>query len=376
MSRDRNHPAKEAAGDNSGTSPGSGRSGRVAGAVVLMVAIGVSSIAACSDPVVDPPISIDAGDDQTVRLNQRVDLDGRRSILSPIEFWLADGDGPIEDRLVEYHSRRGVSSRTLRDALNKPLGWPGDMVWVGDDLVGIDTSKHRIVLIVPESSSFRYLTEPLEDYPRLMGLAYDVRKDRLLVVDSETRELLAVNLHTGKSASLCKLSTLENLTGLAYSESTDSVFAYDEGTRGLYHVRPEAGTTALVTTLRVPAGAICDEIAMFRGEMYCTVGKYTPDLRRVQVCRVDMTTGDLENVGPEVENTVGHSLVMQSIPERPKWRLVNGPSGVQIAEAHSLTTTVTFPGPGEYEFELSVVGSPEVNDTVKFTVVSSKEKDE
>ena len=159
-------------------------------------------------------LSADAGPDQRVRLGATVTLDGSRSVLSPLIFWTGDGDGPTEDRLVRYDSRIGVTTKLLRDALNNTLGWPGDAVLVDGDIIGVDTWRGQIVLIVLGSGNFRQLTAPLPNR-LIMGLAYDTRSRRLLASDATSGELLSINLSTGSSSVLCKLDGIAHVTGVA-----------------------------------------------------------------------------------------------------------------------------------------------------------------
>jgi hypothetical protein len=318
------------------------------------------------------PLSIDAGEDQTVQTESPAILDGRGSTLSPLAFLIGDGNGPLEDRLMEYDSRTGVSSRTLRDPLNQPFGWPGDMIRVEGALIGADVGSGRLVLVEKNSGSFRYLTKRITR-GELAGLAFDQSNKRLLAAASGKQELLAVDLDNCTSELIRSLAPLTEIRGLAWSAEFQRALVYDQKTRGLYLVDPDSEDMELLVTLPIPTDKICDEIEMFEGRLYCTLAGGIGGLGEVQLCQIDMSSGALTKLGPPVPKTVGHMLVMLSVPEPTRWSQISGPENAAISSPRSLFTSVTFQEPGEYVFELSVNDNRELSDRVTLTV--SREDD-
>jgi len=340
----------------------------VAWIVVACVLACLAVAPGCSEHEASYVVSVEAnaGSDQTARAGTTVTLDGSRSSLSPLAYWTGDGDSGDEDQLVMYDSRTGTSTRTLRDALNNPLGWPGDIVLAGDEIVGADTATSRIVSIDLECGCFRYLT-PTFEHRHLTGLAYDGRSRRLLVADAAGRELLSVDLQTGGASKLCRLEALEQLTGVAYADGSGDVYVSDRTTRAIYRVDPHVGSAERIIALEGHDEAFIDEVAWFRGEIYCTVSHGTEEDSVVQLHRFDRSAGRLVPIAGPI-HADGHLLVMRSVPETVTWKLVEGPDAVEIVDEHALKTEVKLGQAGVYTFRLAIAGATEQGATVKVVV--------
>ena len=91
-----------------------------------------------------------------------------------------------------------------------------------------------------------------------------------------------------------------------------------------------SGSVERVVGLAGDGEEFIDEIAFHAGELYCTVSEGEESEGTVQLHRFDETAKRLVSVGPRIEGADGHALVIRSIPQAPEWRLVDGPSTVQI----------------------------------------------
>ena len=294
-------------------------------------------------------VTIDAGEDQVVN-DGVATLDGRRSELGTLTFLLADGDGPLEDQLMVYDSRHGVRGLSLRNSLNKPLGWPGDLVFVDGERLGQDASRSRIVTIDPATGTFHSITDVISPHGRCHALAYDTERHELLTADAITKELFRIDPKSGAVERICAYRGLENVVGLAWSDATGLILL-DAPTGTLHTIDQESGELTLLRKLEVPAGVILDEITFFAGEMYAAGGIERGDDGDVQVYRIGPGAA-LTEVGPRVQQTMGHALAIQSVPARTEWIQTAGPAIARIAAPRQLVSEVRFDRPGTYRFEL------------------------
>jgi hypothetical protein len=302
-----------------------------------------------------------AGPDQEVAVGGTAELVGTIANRSPLDFWVADGNGIYENQLVHYDDQAGIRGvGPLVRTNGQYLGWTGDLVRIGERVYGIDVGARYVYAVDLNTGTCVPVTPQLDRrYGGLHSLAYDPKHDRLYSIDLHSAQLVEIERGTGKIRPIPSedLRGLKGLRSLAFDEELELLFAADYGSDVLYVIDPEGGT--LADTMKLPAGTgtRIEELTFFQGELYAMTGLVKGDnaLDGGQLQRIDLHSGYVENVGPMIPSVSGHAMLINSIPEDFFWEQVSGPAVADLEYATQLETRAHFDVPGRYEFELTLL---------------------
>lgn len=315
----------------------------------------------------------DAGPDSGVTFPAAAQLAGTVSGGTPLEWWTADGNGATEDMLVLYDDLNGQSAvGPLMSSGGKIFGWPGDIVDIGGVPVGNTVLRRELFSIDPVTGLSAVIAGPWDaQWNSVHSMAYDVAGDRLFAVDMVARQLLLIDHVSGVASKIGNgtLSAWPLIRSLAYDPGADLLYAVDQGTFSLIAISPTNGSASFLTTVAPFAGTRIEELSFVDGELYAVHGREDAGtLNRAQLQRVDLSTGNAMDLGPELQNLSAHCLYMVSLPEDVLWSQLSGPGAATFSDPGVLDPTVTFGAPGVYVLELAVLAqSGTATDTVTIT---------
>jgi hypothetical protein len=315
----------------------------------------------------------DAGPDLSVTFPAQAALQGTVAGGTPLEWWTADGNGPTEDMLVGYHESSGAAAPgSLSTGAGKTYGWLGDIVDVGGTAVGNSVLSRELFSIDLATATCTPLTAPWSaQWGAVHSLAYDAVGDRLFAVDAGARQLLLIDRATGSAGKVgnATLASWPLVRSLAYDPGLDRLYAVDQPTSSLLAVSPVTGAATFLTTVAPMPGTRIEELAFVDGQLYAVHGREDGGmLNRAQLQRLDLTTGEAVDLGPELQSVSAHCLFLVSLPEASQWSMLSGPGTVAFAEPTALSTQARFSRPGVYVLELAVsTPGGTVTDTVTVT---------
>jgi len=342
--------------------------GRFVGRFVL----GLASLLACAGAgLAQTP---DAGEDCRAVVGEDFRLRGVVSGRSPLAYWVADGNGASEDMLVRYPGTGdGDHIGPLRTVNGKRLGWPGDLVRVGERVEGVDVAERRIYEVDLATGECLPITPALPAlWQALQSLAYDPVGDRLFSFDEVEGQLISIEPGTGlvKRIDVPGLDRRHSVRSLAYDPALRVLFAMDSDAERLIVVEPDLGLVAGEMALALPPDTKVEELQFFAGELYGMLGYLEAgNLVAGQLLRINTRTGGISNVGERMEEVSPHALLVESVPERVTWRQVTGPAPADLEYSSTLDPSVRFSQPGAYVFELTVyVGGRKLRDRVSVQV--------
>lgn len=333
--------------------------------------------AAALSPLLDAAASgqpvVSAGPDQALppgRLMTR--FAGGVSNLTPLEFWVADGDHATENMLLKYHSTSGITAvGPLQTSSGLTYGWPSDFEQVAGIYYGIETFHRRLYTLDPQTG----LCTPVggqTGWTTLFGLAYDFDTDTLYGVDKNTRDLIVFDRSTGAGTAILKLPVQHSdVRGIAYRKLDRKLYYCDDFTETIHRVDPVTGTVEFVLALNDGPNAKVDELDFFHGRLFASYRTFEPNssVWSMQLVQIDVDAGEVESFGPVVDDCSAHSLIVLSVPEQVEWRQTAGPALARIEREHDPKSPVSFPAGGTYVFELRAAGTGGTfTDSVTITV--------
>jgi hypothetical protein len=321
---------------------------------------------------VSPAVVADAGEDVSVRVGESVVLDGSHSQLSALDVWLADGEGPNENRIVLVDSVRGVRVvGPLRTLGNRVFAFPSDLERIGDQVFGVDTYRRQLFQLALEGARVRPIGET-SSHRALHALAYDAVGDVLYAVDSNANELLIADRETGSFASAGVSLPGRNTRGLAFDPDARLLYACDHDLHFLYSIDPATRRWGSIVPLPVEGEAHWDELAFHAGQLVGLVRRDDASPPYTQLKRIDPRSGAVTDVGPRLPEVSARSLLVHSLPEPVRWSVENGPDGATIESPGALVTQAAFGRAGRYELRLAIqAGSEPVTDTLTVQVADS-----
>lgn len=326
-----------------------------------MLAVRRSWVSLCvlvaSAPAARAQVGVHAGPDQTLpagRLLTR--LDGTVSNPTPLEFWVADGDGATENRLLKWNDVTGLTVvGPLQNAAAQIYGWPSDLEPVRGTVYGIETFFRRLYTLDPATGLCTDVGGTSLPYGRLFGLAYDFPKDKLYAVDQTTRKILLLDRTTGGSSVVMTLAPkYSDLRGLACRQADGRLYFCDDATETLARIDLQSLTVEHVLDFLDGPDAKVDEIEFFEGQLFASYRSFDPGSGKwsMQLARIDLDDGLAFPYGPVIDDCSAHSLVVRSVPENFEWVQAAGPAPATIHQPHQLDTPVSLPRSGSYLFEL------------------------
>jgi len=267
----------------------------------------------------------EAGQTQTVVFPNAATLDGSILQRSPLTWTTADGNGAIEDYLVSYGDVGGVTSvGPLKSAGGGTVfGFPGDIVRVGVDYYGVDSTLRFLYTVNLATAICTKVNNAYSSaYTTVYSLAYDAPHDRLFAVDLAHKQLLLFNRATGYPMPIGTgtLSGYPQVRSLAYRAANDRLYAVDQSTSMLLHMNPTTGAVTPVVTVTPLPNARMEELEFWGEDLYGMLGGLSSGvLVNAQLVHIDLISGAIEFVGPQVPNCSPHSLVLSSVPESSRW---------------------------------------------------------
>jgi hypothetical protein len=312
----------------------------------------------------------DAGPDQELVFPSPAILAGSVHGGTPLDWWCADGNGAIENDVLEYDDATGVTAvGPLRIANGGLFGSPTGFVRVGATVYGVDSLRRQIYTLDPATGIVSPIgTAWSSTYADVESLAYDPTGDRLFAVDRTTCQLLRIDRSNNGLTPIGNrtLGLYPQVYSLAWRAATGSLYAVDQATRALLAIDPSTGApTRVASVALVPHGRI-EELGFVGDRLY---GLLAIDdgvgLVAAQLQRISTTQGYALDVGPVIPQTSGLAMLVNSRPEDHVWAQVSGPGTAAFSKPYELDSVVTFSTPGTYVLKLTVVtsGGP-VIDTV------------
>jgi hypothetical protein len=316
----------------------------------------------------------EAGVSQTVIFPSAAALDGEVINRSPLAWTTADGNGATEDFLLSYSDASGVAPvGQLVTAGGTILGFPGDIVRVGSLAYGVDTNLRFLYTVDLGTALCTKVGAAYSSvYTTVYSLAYDAPHDRLFAVDLSHKQLLLFNRSTGFPTPIGSgtLGGYPQVRSLAYRASNDRLYAVDQSTSMLLQIDPTTGAVTPVVTVTPVLNARIEELEFWGDDLYGVLGGLSSGvLVNGQLVRIDLGSGVLTDVGPQIPYCSPHCLLLTSVPETSLWSLQSGPGQATFADPTQLDTTVSFSTPGVYTLELSVF-SPGGSISDSLTVIS------
>jgi hypothetical protein len=319
-------------------------------------------------------VSADAGQDVTVDYPSAAPLDGAVINQSPIDWWTADGNNATEDYLVKFSSASGQSTvGPLHNAGGTHFGFPGDLVRVGGQIYGVDAAARYLYTLDASSGLCTpvSVTPFSSTYTSVFSLAYDATHDKLFAVDLSRKQLLLFSRTTGFPSPIGSgtLAGYPQVRSLAYRASEDRLYAVDQSTSTLIKINPTTGAVTAVVTVAPILNTRIEELEFYGGKLLGSQAILSSGvLVAGQLVEIDMSSGTLGYIGPQLSEVSPHCLLINSLPEEVQWSQVGGPGTASFANSNSPHTTVTFSAPGVYSLELTVFASGgAVSDTVTVT---------
>ncbi|MFO0839461.1 MAG: hypothetical protein U1D55_13175 [Phycisphaerae bacterium] len=313
-------------------------------------------------------ITVDAGSDQSLVSLGPVTLTGGASGMTPLDYWMADGDGPTENKLLKYSSLSGVTPvGPLRNAGGTIFGFPGDVCRNGQGTVfGWDITFRQLYTLNDTTGICTPVGGPTS-LQSMTCLAFDPTRNRLYGIDAATRRLSIFNQNDGSRSNVMTLpANMIGITGLAYDSVIDRLRVYDDAAESFYTIDPIAKTVSLAFTVADPG--FYDELSNLNGRVYGCYRYLVGAIWYAQLREIDFNTQAIRDIGPPMVELSAHSLLVNSVPEDVLWTVDSGPGSVSFADAKSLASSATFSIAGDYILRLTVFASPPVFDTVLIRV--------
>ncbi|HUR27808.1 MAG TPA: hypothetical protein VM509_06455 [Planctomycetota bacterium] len=327
--------------------------------VVAVVPLVIGALPATALPA--PQVSPDAGPNQVVLHPQSVQLAGTLNNRSILDWWTADGNNATENKIVMYSDLTGVTaSPTLISTTGILFGWPSDLIWINNQLYGIESFRRFLYTVVPSTGVCTPIG-PANTYQDVYSLAYDAAGDRLFGVDLLKKKLLLFNRSTGVVTPVPgSLQGHPLIRALAYNDADQMLYANDQQHDTLLRINPANSAVTVVALMPIEPFGRIEELSFFHGELYASDGLLNAagDLIGGQLQKVNMATGATINVGPPINDVSPHSLIVNSVPEDFLWTKISGPGAVTFDNAHVLNPSVTFSVPGEYQLALTAFAYP------------------
>lgn len=318
-------------------------------------------------PFARADITVDAGPDQIILFPGPATLEAIVTGLSPLDYWVADGDDQYENMIMKYHSVNGLSqSGPLRDwdqAISYP--WPSDIVRINETIFGIDTLRRCLWVLNDDVTGDVTQIGPISGWQRLSCLAYDSNNDILYAGDFNADRLLRVNRQTGQFTPVMTLP-FGDIRGLAFDPATGLLYASDMTNHNLYSINPADQQVTMLWHLPSPPDSGYDELDFYRGKLYgAWQADYFSTPLVTQLRHIDLATGVENDIGPPIVESASHSLMINSMPEEMQWTMASGPGSVTFSSPNTEQTEATFSSPGIYALELTVFAeSGNVSDVV------------
>jgi hypothetical protein len=320
-----------------------------------------------------------AGEDLEVVLGTPAELHGRIEGRAPLDFWVADGNGQFENKLVHYRDGAITAVGPLQRTNGQYLGWTGDLVRIGERVYGVDVGARCVYVVDLETGVCVPVTPKIDErWKGLQSLAYDPRGDRLYSIDLNSAQLVEIGRGTGDVRAIPspELRGLKGLRSLAFDEDLELLFAADYGSDVLYVIDPADG--GLADRMKLPAmkGMRIEELSFFGGELYAMQGVLNAagELDGGQLQRIDLHSGHVMSLGPVIPDVSAHALLIESVPEDFYWSQVGGPAAAELEYITLLETRAHFSQAGRYEFALTVLSaSGAVSDRVAIDVRAAPE---
>jgi hypothetical protein len=321
-------------------------------------------------------VSVNAGPNQQLPAGHNMTrLAGQLLNPSPVDFWVADGDGANEDKLMKWNDVTGLTAvGPLKNAGGQLYGWPSDLERVQGIVYGLETF-HRRLYILDATTGLCTDAGPALSYTRLFGMSYDSTHNKLYAVDQKTRKLLELDRSNALPTVVTTLPAAHSdIRGLAYRAADDKIYYCDNATETLQRIDPVTKVIEHVLDLNDGPDAIVDEIEFWEGELFCSYRSYdtNTDIWSAQLARIDLEEEIAIPYGPVIQDVSAHSFVLHSLPEITRWVQVGGPPDATIARPWDLDTPVSFARPGRYVFELRAQNFRHVKATDTMIVVVSQ----
>jgi hypothetical protein len=330
-------------------------------------------VAALLTPGARSQVQVHAGKNQRLPVGQTLTrLDGKVRDVSPLSFWVADGDGATEDRLLQWHDQTGLTSvGPLNDGNGKTYGWPSDFEEINGVVYGVETFHKKLYTL----DAVTGLCTPVggkQGYSRLFGLSYDAQSGKLYAVDQSSRKLLTLDPTTGAATVVLTLpSSFTDIRGIAFCGGDGKVYFCDDATETLQRVDPASKVVEHVLDLNDGPNAKVDEIEFHAGALFCSYRTFDPgtSLWSMQLARIDLVDEIAIPYGPVIPDCSAHSLLIKSVPEIVRWEQVSGPLPAHLVDKSDPRTAVRFDAPGRYVFELRASTFSHVRDSDQVTIV-------
>ncbi len=319
-----------------------------------LAALALASLLAAPAPA---QVWVNAGQDTMLPAgHSMMRLAGSAGGFSPLDFWVADGDGLTENRLLKWNDVTGLTVvGPLQTAAGRVYGWPSDFERVRGTVYGIETFDKKLYTLDGNTAICTDVGPALSSYTRLFGLAYDFGNDHLYAVDNKTRKIIKIDRTTAVSSVVMTLpSNFSDVRGLAYRVGDGKLYFCDDATETLQRINLATLAIEHVMDFNDGPNAKVDEIEFYEGQLFCCYRSYDSltDIWSAQLARLDVEDEIAIPYGPLITDVSAHSLVIFSVPEHARWVQVSGPATAQILQQNQLDSPVTFPAPGQYVFEL------------------------
>ena len=317
----------------------------------LSVAVLIASIS----PTLRAQVWVNAGQDLALPAgHQLARLAGSAGNLSPLDFWVADGDGVTENRLLQWNDLTGLTVvGPLQNSSGRVSGWPSAFELVRGEVFGIETLDRKLYKL-DGATGLCTDVGPALSYTRLFGLAYDYAADRLYAVDNKSRKILEVDRSTAVATVVTTLpSQFSDVRGLACRSGEGKLWFCDDATETVQ--RLDLATLAVEHMLDLNDGpdAKVDELEFYEGQLFCVYRTYDvlTNVWSAQLAHIDVDDEVATPYGPVISDASAHSMVIHSLPETLLWVQVSGPPAT-IARPGDLDSPVTLSDAGQYVFEL------------------------
>lgn len=312
-------------------------------------------LAPCLAPAALAQVWVNAGQDVTLPAERPLTrLAGTAGNLSPLDFWVADGDGASENRLLKWNDFTGLTVvGPLQNSSGRIYGWPSDFELVRGEVFGIETFDRKLYRL-DGTTGLCTDAGPALAYSRLFGLAYDYGADKLYAVDNKTRKILQVDRTTATATVVTTLpAQFSDVRGLACRSGDGRLWFCDDATETLQRLDLASLTIEHILDLNDGPDAKVDEIEFYEGQLFCSYRTYDAgtNIWSVQLARIDLEDEVAVPYGPVIHDASAHSLLIHSVPESLVWVQVSGPAAT-IEQPARLDTPVTLSTPGQYVFEL------------------------
>ncbi len=295
----------------------------------------------------------DAGPSLSTFFPASVRLQGSLQGGTPLVWYTADGNVPIENHVVRYSSATGITSAPMSDG-TFVYGWPSDFAAVNGEVFGSDLVKDQLYkvdlptgLVTPVGNKFPIYLGQIE------ALAYDPNLDQLFGIDLQLRQLLHIDRTTAFPTFVGDQTLLAYalIRGLAWRPSDQQLYAIEQSLSLLLRIDPLTGVATVVLNLPLVQGERYDSLAWVNDELYVNNSIIGPGV--VQLYKVDLSDGSMDAVSDLIPTAGGHALLIESVQEPVLWTMVSGPGTATFSDASVVKPLVSFSTPGAYVLELT-----------------------